>query len=241
MWCPNCKTEYVNGVKECVDCGAELVEVLVETDEDFTPEEKPDLKAQFIENIENDLYGLSDEEKEAAINKIQNMSDEEIQNAIKEASEKPEPVHHYVKAKTKYSDNLSTAKAFIILGIFGMAFIVLNLLGVLSIISGLFQTLVYTMVFLVFIFIGIVSYKNAKAIKETIAGEEADEKQAERWIRENANDELINSFTSDDNTPEENDLAIYDGLVAFLSDHFPDYTAEFTDHIISEFLDERNS
>ena len=28
MWCPKCKTEYVNGITKCADCGIDLVESL---------------------------------------------------------------------------------------------------------------------------------------------------------------------------------------------------------------------
>ena len=33
-WCPNCKNEYVDGIKECADCHVTLVEQL---EEDFVP------------------------------------------------------------------------------------------------------------------------------------------------------------------------------------------------------------
>lgn len=38
-WCPNCKNEYVEGIKTCADCGAQLVEELEE--EKLTEEEIP--------------------------------------------------------------------------------------------------------------------------------------------------------------------------------------------------------
>ena len=34
MWCPKCKTEYIDGITKCADCGVDLVEELPATSYD---------------------------------------------------------------------------------------------------------------------------------------------------------------------------------------------------------------
>ena len=39
-WCPNCKNEYVEGIKVCADCGAKLVESLEGISEEFSQKKR---------------------------------------------------------------------------------------------------------------------------------------------------------------------------------------------------------
>lgn len=65
-WCPNCKTEYREGIEVCADCGATLVEELVEEEERGTvafieTEELADKLVAYLNSNELDATSELDE------------------------------------------------------------------------------------------------------------------------------------------------------------------------------------
>lgn len=104
-WCPNCKNEYVEGTKECVDCGCALVETLEERKAViFGEKEQMEKLKEFLEyskisdvtiklNEEDNTYELFvKEEDEKQAKKLANvfLREEAKQKEEKEASEDDE-------------------------------------------------------------------------------------------------------------------------------------------------------
>ena len=85
-WCPKCKNEYVEGTKECADCGCALVETLTERKAViFGEKEQMEKLKEFLEyskisdvavkqNEEDDTYELFvREEDETQARKLVNV------------------------------------------------------------------------------------------------------------------------------------------------------------------------
>lgn len=101
-WCPKCKNEYVEGTKECADCGCALVETLIERKAViFGEKEQMEKLKEFLEyskisdvavkqNEEDDTYELFvREEDETQARKLVNvfLKEEAKQKAEMEAQE----------------------------------------------------------------------------------------------------------------------------------------------------------
>lgn len=66
-WCPKCKNEYVEGIKICADCGAELVDSLEETKRKpliFGEREQMERLKKFLEYSGLETVSITEDEKE---------------------------------------------------------------------------------------------------------------------------------------------------------------------------------
>lgn len=136
MWCPNCKNEYVEGIQKCTDCGADLVNSL--------PKESAYSAAQPTSPSKG-----SDENDHLS---------EDIGTV--------EPL--FVESAKKLEDVRSTAYTFSIVGGLGLISDILIFCGVFQFeLSGYMRyvmCIVMGIMFLIFIGIGIRSFKQVKVI-----------------------------------------------------------------------------
>ena len=61
MWCPKCKTEYIDGITKCADCGVDLVEELPATSYDDLSGETRE-KLSHIKAVEESKSTLNPKE-----------------------------------------------------------------------------------------------------------------------------------------------------------------------------------
>ena len=205
-WCPKCKTEYRDGVTACPDCGSRLVEELPEEKVCIAslPEETALGLVAYYEYLGVDYCALDFDQESGKYRVLVPASRaEEIQKPTEQyfaklRAEKAVPEEHEASAQTKVSgspyqkkkdqleDVRSTASAFLAVGIIGMVLIVLILAGVIpfpfAASSKVLMLSVMSLLFLVFIGIGIHSAQKVKGLRQEAKEEDDRTSQILSWF-----------------------------------------------------------
>lgn len=113
MYCPKCDMDFVDGVLTCTDCGGELVD-----------------KAEYMLKMKAEAEAKAEADKIAREKEIERMNIESSGNADPEAEDISALTNRraalrqmsaesatYVHQKDKYTDNKSSAAAFVIVGL----------------------------------------------------------------------------------------------------------------------------
>lgn len=258
MWCPKCKNEYRAGITKCADCGEALVESLsasvLETDKpesdipDYSPENGENCVSPSIDDVKNIAQMIENGEIDV----------DELKQAV-EAAKKKQTLA-YVPKKNKYEDNLSSAWTFFIVGGIGTVAIILHLFGIIDFnLSSFSRTMINSVMgalFIGFLIIGIISYKNAAKYKKEAEAEEAltaktiDEFKSE-YTKESIDEKT--GVTNIDNTCNNSDSsATYDIwqkrynfikciIYSRISDESEAYIEYITEKIYNDYYAEENS
>lgn len=208
-WCPNCRSEYVNGRETCFDCGAVLVESLddIQNDaqdmynfEDLSDEMKRRVLAEAQrENL--DPRKLFKPAKEGTVDFIAQMIEEENAPAYDEYVKKLETEEQqrvpaiFEKKENTLKNYLSGGYACLIVGIAGLAYMLAEIIGLVDFIANnnyLFFV-VMTAMFVGFIFAGIHSFIMAKKLKPKADAQNAYMKELDQWITKNLSADSVNN------------------------------------------------
>lgn len=215
MWCPKCKNEYVNGIMICADCNCELVESL-ETYEAKLSEEQAGYMCDDAE--ENDTYPSS--------MGTESETDEQVSA----------PAHAYISKKAKAKDMKSTAYTFTIFGALGIVCLILFATGVLPVQTAEYMKIMICIVmgtmFLVFLVVGIRSFRQLKSITNAADAEEDLLTEVLAWFPYNYKAADIDENIDTMQTEEMLYFARYEKMRQLLSAQYSDIEDTLADHII---------
>ena len=226
-WCPNCKLEYVDGVKVCPDCKTALVDSLEDADSEDSFEFSDEYNAaeEQVENAMNAYFPeLSEEEREDMLANLK-------QGAL---------IPKYKSVQDSYTEHKSGAMSLMLIGVLGVAFVVLNALKIISLPAGLSSTLttvVMGALFLIFLLSGIFSSVKASKLKSKAEAEKALIEKIVDFVRSRKKSGVYPTYKEEDGF-EFDYIKLTETVVKDVEDNFSDLEPGFAYYVVDRFASE---
>ena len=241
-WCPKCKSEYREGIKECADCKIPLMDELPPDSENPYSEEnqmKQQAQQWVLEDIEEpqeaDAEENAEPEKELSI-------ETQIRNARLNAAR--DSVRVYQNKKSKAEDFKSSGYTLIFVGTLGLIALVLLELGVFPVslaAPGKYITyLVMGFMFLMFVIMGFSSFKSFKKYAKEAETEDDLTNRIKKWTLENVTKEsIVKKAALPVDMPEEvKYFRYFEMLKNAIKEEFGDMNAAYLESLAEELYGE---
>ena len=206
-WCPNCKCEYIEGIKVCADCGCELVDTLESENE----------TVETIEEIAAEVEKFEfDEEEPSPKYHSPYMNNEERAEENRTAA---------------YTLLLVGGVGLVLIVLF--FFDVINLHMALT--SKYMITGVMGALFVLFIIMGIVSMKNSRILIQKASKENNLTMEIRKWYKENLKKEQVDALLELGEQPEElKYFQRFDYMKKAIQNQFKNLDEAYLDRLIEE-------
>ena len=226
-WCPNCKLEYVDGVKVCPDCKTALVDSLEDTEGEDSFE--------F-----SDEYNAAEEQVEGALNQyFPELSEEEREDMMANFKQGA-LIPKYKSVQDSYTEHKSGAMSLMLIGILGVAVVVLNALKIISLPAGFSSTLttvVMGALFLIFLVSGIFSSVKASKLKAKADEEKALIEKIVDFVRSRKKSGVYPTYKEEDGF-EFDYIKLTETVVKDVEDNFSDLEPGFAYYVVDRFASE---
>lgn len=263
-WCPKCKSEYVEGTKECVHCKVELVERLDEKKSiTFGEAEEMERLKAFLEynamknievafNSEDNTYELQvekEDEKQAKKLTAVFLREEAEKNTDtqKDDTQKTAVYTTYQNNAAKAEDNKSSAFTLLLVGGVGIVVIALCMTGVISLnLSETSKYMVYGVMgalFILFLVMGVVSMRSSKIFAQKAQTEDNLTEEITKWCLTDLNKEMIDQMILDEDSEEETSEEMRyfkrtEKMRNLINEKFLNLDEAYLEHILDEIYSE---
>lgn len=199
------------------------------------------VKYEELERATNILRSFSVEEEsdEIDLEKLLPVLDEQLDEIKEEEANellsdlRTEASTVYVNKKDKYADLKFSGISFIVFAILGYLFILINAAGILHMFNT-YSMVILTVVFTVFVGIGISSLRKAAKIKNLVSEEEDVVEKVETYIKEHFTDEYLATLKNDELSEEEDFFHVTEILKKELIEQFPLFSKGYIDQLVDE-------
>lgn len=199
------------------------------------------VKYEELERATNILRNFSVEEEsdEIDLEKLLPVLDEQLDEIKEEEANellsdlRTEASTVYVNKKDKYADLKFSGISFIVFAILGYLFILINAAGILHMFNT-YSMVILTVVFTVFVGIGISSLRKAAKIKNLVSEEEDVVEKVETYIKEHFTDEYLATLKNDELSEEEDFFHVTEILKKELIEQFPLFSKGYIDQLVDE-------
>lgn len=200
------------------DASVEATELSEEAKEDTleeqsTAEDTSELEEEFEEQEEIDAID-AEEELEEIVSKGQNV---------------------YVMKADQYKDLRDTVIVFLLFGIAGILAVILNVVGVFSFMSTLMMQLVFSVIFLAFLYVAFSTQRKAAKVKAEIEIENQLTKKINDWLEQNVTEQFLAELHDESLSNEINYIKKSDYIKDLLNKEFGDQNSAYLDRLIDEF------